>query len=241
MFLESSKNTPTFPKTIPKLTPEQQEAREKWMTLWHEVLPNKFGMVEAFNHGFPVKLGLPKDKKLKTLEVGAGLGEHVKWEDLSHQEYQLLEYRAEWCERLRKIFPHLPVIHGDIQKKLDHPDASFDRVIAIHVLEHLPDLPKALNEIHRLLKSDGFFDIVIPCEGGPAYEVARQLTSARMFKKHFKMDYMPIMRAEHINTCGEIIECLKEAGFKVQNSQYFPLLIPIWQFNLCLGFRLKKN
>jgi ubiquinone/menaquinone biosynthesis C-methylase UbiE len=33
-------------------------------------------------------------------------------------------------------------------------DGYFDRVIAIHVLEHLPDLPRALREISRLMKKD---------------------------------------------------------------------------------------
>lgn len=230
-----------WPKKIPDLTPAQELAREGWMKYWHEVLPNKFGLIEKFNHGYPVKLGLPhkENGKIKTLEVGAGLGEHFSWEDKTAQDYTMLEYREEWCKLLTTKYPEQKIIHGDIQKKLTFADGHFDRIIAIHVLEHLPDLPKALSEIHRLLAVGGILDIVIPCEGGAMYELARNMTSARMFQKKFGMPYKPIMQAEHINDCDEILGLLK-TGWRKQHSTYFPFLVPLWQGNLILGLRLIK-
>ena len=39
-----------------------------------------------------------------------------------------------------------------------------DRVLAIHVLEHLPDLPRAVAEMHRLCnKATGKLYVVLPC------------------------------------------------------------------------------
>lgn len=83
-----------WPKSIPKLSPEAEQAREKWMTYWHEVLPNRFGVVEKFNHGYPSNL--PIQKGWRTLEVGAGLGEHLRWENVADQDYYCFEYRKEW-------------------------------------------------------------------------------------------------------------------------------------------------
>ena len=40
-------------------------------------------------------------------------------------------------------------------QKLDCPDASYNGVVANHMLYHVPDLPKALSEIHRVLRSAG--------------------------------------------------------------------------------------
>jgi len=40
---------------------------------------------------------------------------------------------------------------------LPFPDASFDVVVANHMLYHVPDLPKALQEVRRVLKPDGRF------------------------------------------------------------------------------------
>jgi SAM-dependent methyltransferase len=227
-----------WPKKIPVLTPEQEIAREGWMRYWHQVLPNRFGLVEKFNQGFPAQL--PLKSPCKTLEVGAGLGEHLRWENLQGQDYYCLEYREEWAENLKKKHDPTKVIWGDIQTKLDFDNGTFDRIIAIHVLEHLPDLPRALGEIDRLLKPTGSFDIVIPCEGGLAYHIARELTSARMFRNKFQMSYQPIMAAEHINRYPEIIDCLRQKNWKLQNQKYFPFRVPLWNFNFCVGLRYVK-
>jgi ubiquinone/menaquinone biosynthesis C-methylase UbiE len=42
-------------------------------------------------------------------------------------------------------------------QKLPFADASFDAVIANHMLYHIPDLPAALGEIRRVLKPSGHF------------------------------------------------------------------------------------
>ncbi len=234
------KNLTHWPKEIPSLSPEAQIAREKWMTYWHEVLPNRFGIVEKFNHGFPAEL--PIQKGWKTLEIGAGLGEHLKWENTKDQDYYCFEYRKEWCERLQKLHPADRVFHGDIQQKQTQwTDGFFDRAIAIHVFEHLPDLPKALDEIGRLLKPNAVLDVVLPCEGGLAYHVARELTSRRMFEKQFPIPYRTIMAAEHINTYPEVIEVLENKGWKSTQTRYFPLGLPLWQTNLIVGLRFQKK
>jgi SAM-dependent methyltransferase len=205
-----------WPKTPPKLTPEQLKAREGYVAR----LPLKNGSV--------------------TLEVGAGLGEHAKYEDLSKQEYYCLEYREEFCKELRKIFL-LPerVTCGDIQKTQRWDTATFDRIIAIHVLEHLVDLPAALTEISRLLKPDGVFDVVIPTEGGFAYSLARKISAERVFRKNFKMDYGPIIKNEHVSTYDEIIEVLF-SKFRLQTRCFFPGFLPISGLNLCVGMRLES-
>lgn len=242
---EVETNRSRWPKTIPVLSPEQQVAREGWMRYWHEYLPqSKFSFVEKFNHDFPAELHRvhAPSHQIRTLEVGAGLGEHRQWEDLSRQEYHQMEYRADWVEILKEKYPGEAVVGGDIQQKLPYADGYFDRVIAIHVLEHLPNLPAALQEIQRLLKDGGVFDIVIPCEGGGFYELARNLTTARLFKKKFKMSYKPIMQVEHINTVQDILACFKEyPNFKVQRQSYFPFRVPSLHANVCLGMRFQKK
>jgi len=227
-----------WPKELPTLSQKQKDAQEKWMRYWHEVLPKKYGIIEKFNHGFPAKFSKNITKQTNTLEIGAGLGEHIKWENITNQNYHLLEYRKEWCEILKRKFPLNHVEHTDIQEKTSFKEKTFDRVIAIHVLEHLPNLPKALKEIKRILKPGGYFDVVIPCEGGLAYEIARKISSERLFEKKFKMKYKPIIKSEHVNTCYEIINELRSEEFIVEEKSYFPLVIPISWMNLVIGLRL---
>ena len=160
-----------WPKHIPPLTPEQQVISDDFMKHWHEVLPNKFGVVETFNQGYPVRHA-PNDFKT-TLEIGAGLGEHLLFEKLSDEQernYYTLELRENMSAKIRERFPKINAITGDCQQRLDFEPGFFDRVLAIHVLEHLPNLPATVREMHRLCHPQrGVFSVVIPCEGGLAY------------------------------------------------------------------------
>ena len=153
-----------WPKRPPRLTPQQEQAREAFMVAWHQVLPSGYAAVERFNHGYVSRL--PITNGSTTLEIGAGLGAHSKFEDLTRQDYYCLEYREDFCRELRKLFPIDRVRCGDIEQRQAWPDGFFDRIVGVHVLEHLRNLPAALIEIHRLLKPDGCFDVVLPCEAG---------------------------------------------------------------------------
>ncbi|MGK5085607.1 class I SAM-dependent methyltransferase [Bdellovibrionota bacterium FG-1] len=208
------------------------------MLLWHQELPKKYGVIEKFNHGFPASL--PIKPNWKTLEIGAGIGEHCRYENLDAQEYHCLEYREEFCKEIRKILPPTRVHCGDIHQRQCWDDGYFDRIVAIHVLEHLRDLPNAIQEIHRLLKPNGVLDIVIPCEGGLAHTLARKISAERLFVSNFNMDFTPIHLNEHVNSYGEVLHELTQHLFPVQRH-FFPLRVPFPNINLAVGMRLQNN
>lgn len=54
-----------------------------------------------------------------------------------------------------------PDVCGDIQD-LPFKDESFDSIYACHVLEHVPNIVKTMNECWRILKKDGRMDIRVP-------------------------------------------------------------------------------
>lgn len=224
-----------WPKRPPHLTPEQERAREAFMAVWHQVLPSRYAAVERFNHGFVSSL--PITPGAKTLEIGAGLGAHSKFEDLTRQDYYCLEYREEFCQELRKLFPIDKVTCGDIEQRQPWPDGFFDRIVVIHVLEHLRNLPAALGEIRRLMKADGAFDVVLPCEGGLAYSIARKISAERLFRKRFGTDYGPIVQNEHVSTLDDVLDELDRL-FEVRARSFFPIHVPIKTLNLCLALRL---
>jgi len=194
----------------------------------------------SFNHGFPVKILQKEHKTLDTLEIGPGLGEHITYENLENQQYSVIELRDNMAKVLRKRFPAVKTYVGDIQKQTEFNDKQFDRVIAVHVLEHLPDLPSALREIHRILKDDGHFTAVIPCEGGLAYSFARCISTDQIFKKRFKMKYTLLMKTEHVNLPNEIIEEIIR-DFTVVKNEFFPLKLPFVFCNLCIGLDMIKK
>ena len=49
-----------WPKQLPVLTDEQERVRDDFMAYWHEVLPNRYGVIERFNHGWPAKTARPR-------------------------------------------------------------------------------------------------------------------------------------------------------------------------------------
>src|SRR5581483_1915551 len=80
-----------WPKNVPALTNEQSRISDDWMKHWHEVLPTRYGAIEAFNHGYPLRM-LPEEPQFRTLEPGAGIGAHIAREDLSRQDYHCIEF-----------------------------------------------------------------------------------------------------------------------------------------------------
>jgi SAM-dependent methyltransferase len=230
--------THRWPKRLPELTEHRKAIREDFYQIWLDQLPKRYGLIEEFNHCYPLrKLAAGR---LRTLDIGAGRGEHLAYEALGGQEYVALELRAELADRIRSMYPASRVVVGDIQTQLEFPDGYFDRVLAIHVLEHLPDLPAALREVHRLLGADGVFSVLIPCDPGLAYGIARNVSARRMFEKRYRESYDWFVECEHINSPQEILYEL-ERWFEIEDKQFFPLRVPIVNLNLVIGLTLRRR
>jgi SAM-dependent methyltransferase len=230
-----------WPKHLPPLTPEQKRINDDFMAYWHEVLPSRYAVADRFCHRYVSRPGFPFRR---TLEVGAGLGEHLLYEELTpeqEREYVALDSRENMVARLKARFPAIRSCLGDCQTTLDFPDNFFDRIIAINVLEHLPDLPRAVEEFHRLCdKQAGFLSAVIPCEGGLAYGLARRISAQRIFERRYHLPYKMFIGREHINVPAEIYEELKRR-FKTVSRTFFPLPIPLEFCNLFIGLALRPR
>jgi hypothetical protein len=231
-----------WPKTFPPLTPEQEAIRDEFMKYWLEVLPRRYGALERFNHSYSVKTAPPDFRR--TLEIGAGLGEHLAYERLTperEQNYYTLELRENRSAVIRRRFPRVQTIIGDCQERLPFEDGAFDRVLAIHVLEHLPNLPATAREVYRLCdKQRGVLSVVIPCEGGLAYGLARRVSAQRLFEQRYKMSYKWVIEREHVNRPREIFEELAPY-FTTAHRTFFPLRVPLIFCNLVIGLTLRPR
>ncbi len=93
-----------WPKIFPPLTADQQVISDDFMKYWHEVLSSRYGIIDKFNHDYSVKHA--QNDFVTTLEIGAGLGEHLEYEKLTDQQrqnYVALELRENMAAQIRKM------------------------------------------------------------------------------------------------------------------------------------------
>jgi len=233
-----------WPKLLPPLSPEQQRINDAFVKQWHEKLPGAwYQIVERFNHGFPIRYS-GRDF-VTTLEIGAGLGEHLKYEHLTPEQetnYCALELRENMAAEILRRYPRVQTLIADCQQRSGLASNSMDRILAIHVLEHLPNLPGCIEEIYRVIKKDnGRLLVVIPTEGSLAYSIARKISAEREYRKTFGGDYSWFYKREHLNLPAEILQELS-SRFTLERKSHFPFpFAPFLWCNLCLGLVLRPR
>ena len=233
----ASREHTTWPKLLPELSPEQLRIRDDYMKYFHENLSGRYGAIARFNHSYV----LPSAKGARsTVDMGAGLGEHAGFEDLAGRRYVAVELREEMARAIRQRHPDVETVVGDMQAGLDLEDASFDRVLTIHVLEHLPDLPAALDEIRRILRPGGMLEVVVPCEGGLVYGLGRRVTTQRVFERRYGVAFDWCIESEHVNVPAEIIVELDSRFMRTRRS-FFPFKLPSVNLNVCIGLSYRRQ
>jgi ubiquinone/menaquinone biosynthesis C-methylase UbiE len=96
---------------------------------------------------------------------------------------------------------------------LEFTDNCFDWIICYHVLEHIPDDLKAMRELRRVLKGDGFAILQVPIFHGRTYEDPTVVTPEGREKAFGQSD--------HIRKYGsDYHDRLKQAGFTVAIDRY---------------------
>ncbi|WP_391088907.1 methyltransferase domain-containing protein [Vibrio sp. NH-UV-68] len=166
----------------------------------------------------------------KVLEVGAGNGQHIEHVNHSYDRYVMTDLRPEMLETVNQSNPKVEVSIQDATK-LSYDDNEFDRVIAAHILEHLPNPHSVLREWTRVLKPGGVLSILIPCDPGFAWRLGQSLRSKANFAS-VGLDYDYINAREHINAIGNLKVLIDFYFPKKLNVQWEPLKLPIYDCNL---------
>ena len=139
---------------------------------------------------------------------------------------------------------------ADVLCDLDHlpypfRDASFDKVHASHVIEHVSDVIKTMEEFHRLLRPGGEVFIATPhytdfssfCD--PTHRWHLTSFSLRYFtEKEFGFGYYSQARFEEVSVRVKLLALWRYLGFELAVNAS-PRFRRFWEYYLCYVVRGK--
>lgn len=95
---------------------------------------------------------------------------------------------------------------------IHYPDACFDIIYCSHVLEHVPDDRRALNEFYRVLRPGGYALLIVPIISPKTFEDASIITPEERQRAYGQHD--------HLRSYGpDFEERVQQAGFKVSRLE----------------------
>jgi SAM-dependent methyltransferase len=173
--------------------------------------------------------GFPKINAARILEVGANVGEHVKYVENDFSSYTLTDYRQTGFKSDDK---RISFLVADVQN-LPFSANAFDRTISTCLLHHLPDPKKALEEIRRVTTSGGLVSILVPCDPGLAYRLAKLIGPSRKWRAAGITNPDFYHYEQHRNHFPGIFSIIQEV-FKLDTVQtrFWPIRLRTWNFNL---------
>ena len=194
--------------------PNYEEYESKWVSLYNTL---NYGSSLSSrllhrSHVLAEKKFESKQHLRRVLEVGAGTGAHLECVRHAFDEYVITDLRYDMLERAKSQyagrFTNRVSFKQENAAKLSFEDGRFDRLIAIHVLEHLSDPHMVLAEWARVVSPGGIVTIVLPCDPGLLWRMGRYFGPRRNATKH-GLEYDYWMAREHINSAYNLIHLIR--------------------------------
>ena len=172
----------------------------------------------------------------KTLEIGAGSGQHFKYVNHSYTIYINSDIR----------FPQKDQNFGPGFIQIDahstpFKDESLDRVLSTCVLAHMQNPEQALSEWKRIVKHGGVLNFLVPCEPGLLLRFFRYFSTARKSKKLGYEGYGLCLAREHIIYFLQLDTLISYIFRNDQiNRKFFPFrFIKSWNLNFFVIYSIK--
>jgi SAM-dependent methyltransferase len=172
------------------------------------------------------------DKRFDSvLEIGAGTLAHLPFVRHRFSRYVASDFDETVIESVKNG----PLPNGvELMKlngsELPFDDNRFDRLIATHVLEHIPSPHLALQEWVRVLRPGGVLSLILPCDPGWLWRLGRTFGPRRAAQKA-GLPYDYYMAREHVNSIFGLHQILKY-HFPVRQVFWWPSRIPLPDTNL---------
>lgn len=199
--------------------------------------------VLAYGHTL-IEKGFGPDCRFDTvLEVGAGHGEHIESVRHGFSRYIMTDLHAGELAR-RHDTPQMRArgieVRSEDATALSLPGDTADRLIASHVLEHLPNPHLVLREWSRVVKRGGIISLVQPCDPGFAWRFGRNLGPRRANHAAGNAHYDYWMAREHVNAVQNL-HVMLDYYFPKRTERWFPLGLKSFDFNLLYAVHLVND
>lgn len=165
----------------------------------------------------------------KLLELGCGLGHllGLLQDDFSCVGIDIAAYSI---EQLKQNAPHAEGIVMSADDLSRFPDGGFSVVVALHLVEHLPDPAAMIRQINRILCPDGLFLFATP---NPGYSLRRfkdpQTDAIGKDPTHINVQ-PPQQWSSWCEASG--FQVLRHFGDGLWDVPYFPLVPKAIQFGV---------
>jgi len=157
-----------------------------------------------------------RERKNKTLEIGAGTLNHLKYEIKKH--YDIIEPK----KFLYKNSINKRLVNKSYKNISQTRNYFYERIISCATLEHITDLPEYLYTSSLKLKKNGYQQHSIPCEGYPMWNISWFLFSGLLFKLKYGYSFKYVQENEHVNNFDEIVSLISFFYKKVEIKFSYP-------------------
>jgi 2-polyprenyl-6-hydroxyphenyl methylase/3-demethylubiquinone-9 3-methyltransferase len=142
----------------------------------------------------------------RVLDVGSGDGTFAARLAAESAQVTGLDPAPTALARARAAHPELEFVAPAVDGGLPFPDASFDAVTCVNVLQHVADTQALLSEVRRVLVADGLLAVAVPFHG----RLRNALVALGSFERH----YDPLAPEVRFYTARSLRALLHDFGFE---------------------------
>jgi len=153
------------------------------------------------------------DRPRRLLDWGCGHGHAAAALQRAGLEVVALEFNPDAEEGSRAPLPFFPEVEAQFTRepvRLPFPDAEFDAVLSLGVLEHVPDPGGSLAEIHRVLRPGGTLYV---------YKLPNRFSYLEKIAKLAGLAYHGMRPADTLWTVASARQALDRNGFTVREAR----------------------
>ena len=160
--------------------------------------------------------GITPEQNRNVFEVGGGAMPHFAWMDVSKTEDLTISddlgaHQKPLSELKLKVPPSVRLhLHDFTQDpNFSKLNGNFSRILASHVLEHIPDPEGAIRLWASLLSSEGLMSIAIPCDPGWLCRFGQIYSHKTNHPKLTFAEYDLLLSREHVNSTQRLLKILR--------------------------------